>query len=178
MKNEDEKLKALFEKFEGQWDINNLDENHDDVFLDKLNRKKSKSKLWFPMGIAATILVSIGIFLFFDNNQKTSDLKFASNETRETDSVFNSIISTKLLEIKQSSSPENKIIIDDALLQMKTFDADYEIIKNELETNGENKQIIFAMISNLQTRINFLEEVLKSIENNKNIKNSNNEKTI
>jgi hypothetical protein len=37
---------------------------------------------------------------------------------------------------------------------MRTLDSDFKIIK-ELETNGESKQIIYAMISNLQTRISF-----------------------
>jgi hypothetical protein len=38
---------------------------------------------------------------------------------------------------------------------MRTLDSDYTKIIKELETNGESKQIIYAMISNLQTRISF-----------------------
>ncbi|MNE43739.1 hypothetical protein D3C80_1379290 [compost metagenome] len=62
--------------------------------------------------------------------------------------------------------------------QMKTFDADYQKIINELQKNGENKQIIYAMISNLQTRISFLQTVLKRIEDNEKLKNTSNEKTL
>jgi len=61
---------------------------------------------------------------------------------------------------------------------MKTFDADYQKIINELQKNGENKQIIYAMISNLQTRISFLQTVLKRIEDNEKLKNTSNEKTL
>lgn len=177
MINEKDTMKQLFEKFENQWDIQELNDNHEDLFLEKLNAKKSKPKLWFPIGIAATILVSIGIY-FMNIEEKRTNLKFASVETRETDSIFNTMINNQLLEIKEKSSPENKKIIDDAFLQMKTFDADYETIKKELETNGESKQIIFAMISNLQTRIDFLEQVLENIESTKKLKNIANENTI
>jgi hypothetical protein len=42
----------------------------------------------------------------------------------------------------------------------------------ELEANGESKPIK-ALISNLQIRISFLQEVLQHIENNEKLKNSN-----
>ena len=75
-------------------------------------------------------------------------------------------------------SPENEKIISDALKQMRTLDSDYEKIIKELETNGESKQIINAMISNLQTRISFLQNVLFHIEKNEKLKNISDEKTI
>ena len=178
MKNDKDKINELFDNFKDKWDIHELKENHDDVFLERLNRKKPRQKLWFPLGIAATILLSLGVFLFFNTNVKTNNLQFASSETRETDSVFNAIINRQLIQIKENSTPENKMIIDDAMLQMKIFDADYESIKKELKVNGESKQIIFAMISHLQTQINFLEQVLEKMESNKKLKILPNEKTI
>ena len=61
---------------------------------------------------------------------------------------------------------------------MKVLDQDYEKIIKELETNGESKQIIYAMISNLQTRISFLQTVLEHIEENEQAIQLPNEKTI
>jgi len=61
---------------------------------------------------------------------------------------------------------------------MQILDADYEKIKLELLKNGENKQIIYAMIRNLQTRISFLENVLQQIETTENLKNTTDEKTM
>jgi hypothetical protein len=58
------------------------------------------------------------------------------------------------------------------------LDSDYAKIIKELEVNGESKPIIYAMISNLQTRISFLQNVLKHIEDNENRKNIPDEKTI
>ena len=55
---------------------------------------------------------------------------------------------------------------------MQELEADYEKITHELADKGENKQLIHAMITNLQTRISFLEDVLTKIENIKKIKES------
>ena len=61
---------------------------------------------------------------------------------------------------------------------MRTLDNDYDKIIKELETNGESKQIIYAMISNLQTRISFLQSVLQHIENKEQKINIADEKTM
>ena len=105
-------------------------------------------------------------------------MRFASKETKQTDSIFTVLIENELEKIREKKSPENEKIISDALKQMRTLDSDYEKIIKELETNGESKQIIYAMISNLQTRISFLQNVLLHIENNEKFKNISDEKTI
>lgn len=114
----------------------------------------------------------------FYKNEKPKEFKFASKETQRTDSIFSILIDNELVKLKEKSSPENEQIINDALKQMKVFDADYQKIITELQKNGENKQIIYAMISNLQTRISFLQTVLKRIEENENLKNTTDEKTL
>lgn len=129
------------------------------------------------MGIAASIVLLLGISVFY-NNEKPKEYKFASKETKRTDSIFSILIDNELVKLKGKSSPENEQIIKDALKQMKVFDTDYQKIINELEKNGENKQIIYAMINNLQTRISFLQTVLQRIEENENLKNTTHEKTL
>ena len=108
----------------------------------------------------------------------TKDFKFASKETKQTDSIFTVIIERELEKIKDKKSPQNEKIISDALKQMKILDKDYGKIIKELELNGESKPIINALISNLQVRISFLQEVLQYIENNEKLKNISDEQTI
>ncbi len=177
MKNEKDNLDELFNRFENQWDIQVLKPEHQMDFLQKLEKKEPKKKYWFVTAIAASIVLMIGISLFY-KNEKPQEFKFASKETKRTDSIFNILIDNELVKLKEKSSPENEQIINDALSQMKTFDADYQKIINELQKNGENKQIIYAMINNLQTRISFLQTVLKRIEDNEKLKNTSNEKTL
>lgn len=177
MKNEKDNLDELFKRFENQWDIQELNSDHQVDFLQKLNKKEPNRKYWFATAIAASIVLMLGISLF-SKNEKPKEFKFASKETKRTDSIFNILIDNELVKLKEKNSPENQQIITDAMNQMKTFDADYQKIINELQKNGENKQIIYAMISNLQTRISFLQTVLKRIEDNEKLKNNSNEKTL
>jgi len=178
MKKENDKLDQLFKKFDNQWDVHEMSSDHQVDFLNKLNRKQPKKKNYAVLAIAASIALLLGISIFYNNTTKPKEFKFASQETKRTDSIFNILIENELVKLKEKSSPENEQIINDALKQMKVFDADYEKIIKEVQKNGENKQIIYAMISNLQTRISFLQTVLQRIEENENLKNTTHEKTL
>ncbi len=178
MKNENEKLDQLFENLENQWDIHEMDSQHSNRFSEKLALKKRKKNFGYIYAIAASVVVMLGIALLYTNNDKPKELKFASKETKQTDSIFTVLIEHQLEQVKAKKSPENEKIINDALQQMKSLDSDYEKIKHELEVNGESKPIIYAMISNLQTRISFLQNVLKHIDETEKLKNLNDEKTI
>lgn len=170
MKNESDKIDNLFKKHENNWDINELNDNHEDLFLQKLQGKKSKRNYFVPFAVAASLLLIVGLSFLFKSNEKPKDLQFASAETRQTDSIFTVLIEKELIKIKQKNSPENEIIIKDALTQMKILDVDYQNIIFELKKDGENKSIIMALITNLQTRISFLQNVLQQIESNEKIK--------
>lgn len=178
MKKNDDQLENLFERLNSKWDINEPDENHYDRFLEKQAHKKSYRKYWASLSIAASILLIAGFFTFSNVNEQAKEQVFASKETRETDSIFTCMIKMELEKVTEKKSPLNEKIIADALVQMKILDADYEKIKQELMKNGENKQIIHAMIRNLQTRISFLENVLEHLESNDDLKNRTDEKTI
>ena len=177
MRKTDDDFNKLFKKFENQWDVQELNADHKVDFLNKLNTKQPKKSFATVWAIAASIVVLIGISVFYKND-KPKEFKFASQETKRTDSIFNILIENELVKLQEKSSPENEQIINDALKQMKVFDADYEKILKEVQKNGENKQIIYAMISNLQTRISFLQNVLTRIEENEKFKNSTHEKTL
>ena len=178
MKNENEKLDQLFENLENQWDIQELDALHYDRFSKKLALKKRKRNFGFFYAVAASVVVLLGITMFYPKADSPKELKFASKETKQTDSIFTVMIEHQLDQIKAKKSPENEKIINDALQQMKSLDSDYEKIKHELEVNGECKPIIYAMISNLQMRISFLQNVLQQIEKTEKLKDLKNEKTI
>lgn len=179
MLKENDKMDDFFAKFENQWDVHQPDENHYDRFLAKQSRKKSRQSRWYSLSIAASILIVVGFFTFFNynHNKSKNSLEFASRQTRETDSIFTVMIKIELDKVKEKKSPQNEQIVADALIQMKALDEDYEKIKLELIKNGESRQIIYAMIRNLKTRISFLENVLQHIEDNEKINNTTHEST-
>jgi Co/Zn/Cd efflux system component len=176
MKNENDELDQMFANLTDQLDIYTTQTNHEQRFLNKL--KPSKFKMLLPVAIAASIALLFCLTILHPQKEKEKDFKFASIETKQTDSVFTVMIERELEKIKEKKSPENEKIIADALLQMKRLDKDYEKIMQELEANGESKPIIKALISNLQIRISFLQEVLQHIENNEKLKNISNEQIM
>lgn len=175
MKNENEALDQLFIKLNKQWDIQEVREKHELRFLKKL--KLVRFKFVLPFAVAAAIALLLCLTTLFPKEENTNNFKFASKETKQTDSIFTVLIERELEKIKDKKSPENEKIIVDALKQMKSLDKDYAKIIQELEANGESKPIINALITNLQIRISFLQDVLQHIENNEKLKNIPNEKT-
>jgi DNA-directed RNA polymerase beta' subunit len=186
MKNEDN-LNDLLNSFNGQWDTDEPAMGHQKRFLDKLEEKKKKKGKMdkiFPykiaLSIAAAIIVLLGVFITYKPVVAPQNrLAKVSPQVRETQMYFSSIIEKEIVKLKEEDSPETQKIVRDAFEQMKVLEKDYDKLINELITKGENKQLIHAMITNLQTRISFLEEVLIQIENTKNLKEKYNDyKTI
>lgn len=175
MSTENNKFEEMFGNFDGQWDNDEPMAGHQDRFLDRLEKKKQKPKAkkllyWIAMPAAAVIALMLSLlFTFspFDNGEKMAKV---SPKVKETQMYFATIINTELTKVKQENSPETKVLVQDALLRMDQLDRDYDKITHELAKKGESKQLIHAMITNLQTRISFLEDVLVKIENIKKIK--------
>ncbi|NHM07195.1 anti-sigma factor [Flavobacterium sp. CYK-4] len=178
MEKQPDAMENLFKNLQGQWDIYEPHHNHHERFADKQAHRKNKNNWRYVWAVAATIVVFIGCFTLMSRPQPDKNLKLASRETQQTDSIFTCMIKAELEKIKEKRSPANEKIIADALSQMKILEADYEKIKQELATNGENKQIIYAMIRNLKTRISFLENVLDQINNTEKLITTTNEKTL
>ncbi len=178
MKKTNDRMEKMFENFENQWDIQELPHNHHERFLNKQKSRNKTKTTWYQLSIAASILLLVGLFLVLNKNKPTNDFKLASAETQRTDSVFSVMVQNELIQIKEKKSPLNEKIVNDALQQMQLMDADYEKIKKELIENGENKQILYAMIHNFKTRIEFLENVLLQINNAEKLNTTTHEKTI
>jgi hypothetical protein len=158
------------------WDIAEPILGHEQRFLQKLNKKHpKKSKL--SLQLVASIVFALGtVSTFFIINQKTN--VELSPQTQQTEDYFASVISKELHILKVKENPKNKKIINDALQQLAILENDYDLLKKEVAKNGENKQIIHALLTNMQTRISFIQSVLEQIENINQLKNNQNENTI
>jgi archaellum component FlaC len=93
-----------------------------------------------------------------------------SPKNREAQEYFSLVIKKELAQVEKENTPATKKLVSDALLRLDRLEKDYNTLADELQQKGESKKIIHAMITNLQTRISFLEEVLTQIENIKKIK--------
>jgi len=183
MKEKKDSIETLFSQFDNQWDTETPRLGHSDRFLKKLNAEpvQKKKKNWIPLSLAASLLLIAGIIGFYqlkNDNQPTNQWQHASAQTKETHDYFASLVEKELNDLKSKQTPETEQIITDALAQMKVFEYDYQKIITELHKNGDTKQLLHAMILNFQTRISFLEEVIKKIEIISYQKNIENEKFI
>ncbi|RZJ63717.1 MAG: DUF4179 domain-containing protein [Flavobacterium sp.] len=179
MKNEND-MNEMFRKFEGQWNIEEPEIGHHQRFMERLEApgKNKKKTFTFRMmvPVAAAILIIFGVFVTYNPwaaPQQT--MANVSPQVKETQQYFTLIIKKEMAKVEKEDSPETKQLVSDALYRMDALEKDYEKLTQELIKKGENKQLIHAMITNMQTRISFLEEVLVQIDNIKTLKQKYNE---
>ncbi len=174
----------LFERLQGQFDIEEPGSDHQERFLAKLNQsqgtvslQRKKNAWWKPLSIAASVAVLclLGVQWFSAQPSIKEQVVEIAPEVSKTEFYFASLIEEQIQELKQAKSPETARLVDDTLLQLDKLETDYNALEQELINGGDSKIILNAMITNFQTRIDLLKEVLASIENIKNLKSYNDE---
>lgn len=189
MSNKDS-INELFEGLEDQFDIETPKNGHEHRFLQKLNAQnndtvvslnKTKSKMiswWKPLSIAASLVFLITMGIKFSTSIQQQNIAEVPEEIEKAQFYFTSLINNEIEKINAEATPDTKKIIEDAMKQIKKLEENYTHLQKDLLENGNSKQILHAMITNFQTRINLLEEVLKQIENVKKLKNLEHENII
>ena len=174
-----ENLEELFENLKGTFDIEEPATGHQQRFLDKLNTKTDgvvqlqpkKKSWWKPLSIAASVAIifTIGFSLF--NAKPTIEEQVAeiSPEVSQTQFYFASLIEEQVKALESESTPKTRKIVDDTMLQLKKLEADYSRLEQDLLNGGNSKLILSAMITNFQTRIDLLQDVLNQIDTIKNL---------
>ncbi|MBV1922492.1 MAG: hypothetical protein KUG68_00535 [Flavobacteriaceae bacterium] len=185
---------TLFNKPEGAFDIEKTPTGHKARFLDKLNTANDANEdsivtnnqtnvfqlTWKKaLSVAAIVLVIFTASpLLFNQEETTADLASVSPEMEETQSFFTTSINKELQKLKSFNNPDAKLLVEDALKQIEVLENQYEDLKTDLVESGNDKRVIYAMITNFQNRIELLEEVILKIEDIKNLNTQNNENII
>ena len=181
---EQDKLDKLFKKHQDNFDVHEPEQGHFQRFQHKLGNKSSNRVKtlfnWRPyLAIAASVILLVSISLLMNNPTETKmDLASVSPEMEKTQSFFTLTINEELKKINEEKSPETEVLIDDAMSQIKQLEADYEKLKSDLSESGSDQRVIYAMISNFQSRINILNTVLEQINTIKHLKNNPDENSI
>ncbi|NJB70461.1 putative PurR-regulated permease PerM [Saonia flava] len=179
-----ENLETLFKNLEGSFDMEEPKVGHEERFLERLNNNQQtvslhKRKTWWkPLSIAASIvlLISVGTGLFFKSTPSIDEqVAEISPEASQTEFYFVNLINEQIKQLESESTPETQKIIDDTLFQLKKLETNYEVLEQDLLKGGNSKLILSAMITNFQTRIDLLQEVLNQVERIKNLKNYDDE---
>lgn len=185
MKKEDKNIEELFKNLEGTFDVLNPTHGHQLRFLDKLNTangvvsidKKKLKSWWKPLSIAATITLfcCIGFSIYYSQPTINEQVAEISPEVANTEYYFASLIEEEIVKLESESAPETKKMVEDTMVQLEKLKTNYQELEQDLLNGGNSKMILSAMITNFQTRIDLLEDVLTKIETIKNLKNQNNE---
>jgi hypothetical protein len=172
------------------FDIADAPDGHQERFLEKLKKHQfptgsSQGKLrmiWMPIiAVAASLLIFFlltGNLSNFKMSNSRGDLAQVSPEMKETQGFYTSLIKTELTRLNEVKSPETELVVNDALQQLEKLDLDYLNLKKDLIKSGHDKRVIFAMVSNLQQRLDVLNNVLTRIEKINKLKNPSNENYI
>ncbi|WP_299765990.1 hypothetical protein [uncultured Dokdonia sp.] len=174
MKKDD--IEQLFDRLEGQLSAAEPSTDHQSRFLEKLQsiqpvQEKPVRKLnwWKPLAVAASIALVFMITLSRNVDTDVRELADVSPEMEQTQQFFTQTIEKELFEINEQATPETQAVIDDAKKRLATLEADYDNLKSDLAESGQDKRVIYAMISNFQNRIDLLQQVLEHIDAIKNL---------
>ncbi len=178
-----DKIDQLFNRLKNDYDFEAPSLQHEQRFLAKLHNQgkeniivisKSKRGLWKPfIGIAASFALLFSIFIGIQQTDDSRDLASVSPKMSETQDFFTTTIGAELTKLQNETSPEAQSLVQDAMRQIKILEYNYESLKQDLSVSGDDDRVIYAMISNFQSRIDLLQNVLQQIENVKQLKNTN-----
>ena len=175
-------IDELFKNLEGSYDLHETPDGHERRFMNKLRAVEAAEepvvrRLWWkPLAIAASIIVIFGIGFFMNGqSDSTMDLANISPELEQTQSFFDTAINEEIQKLKAFESPETKSMIDDAMSKINALDEEYQNLREDLTISGNDKRVIHAMIANLQSRIDLLEQVVAMAEDLNNLKSKEDE---
>ncbi len=185
---EEERKKQQFEMKSG----------HEARFLERLAEelpetpKKRTTYLW--LGIAASVVVVLGIGGFFFLNSSTSDtpppnsivdkgdaspqkmnitLGDLSPDLKKVENYYVANINYEISRLQISE--DNKGLVDGYLEQLDVLNSEYKRLNEELNTLGPNDETISALIQNLQLRLQLLQKLKEKLNQ---LKSSENEQEI
>lgn len=146
--------------------------------LSKDNKVPRRISLWQFTRIAAAIVLLVGIGVII-GKQSTTENPIASIEENFPEFVEAKIyyeveVNEKLAQLASYNYDES---LEEDMSQLDTF---MEELKKELEEapKGAEEQIINAMITNYQTKLDILERVLESIQSTNQVKPNSNDEEV
>ncbi|AEM69375.1 hypothetical protein Murru_0319 [Allomuricauda ruestringensis DSM 13258] len=194
-------LRKLFEKEREQKRFT-MEDRHEGRFLAKLEKelpnnppKKKVFSLW--MQIAASVVVALGLSIYYFNNTDPIDvpeeqvtvvdrdnsngsgegmsLGDLSPDLKKIETYYTTNINLQLSDL--DVDPENKELMDSYMERLAELNKEYHRLNEELNELGPNDQTINALIKNLQLRLQLLQKLktkLNQLKSSKNEQESSN----
>ncbi|MGJ8685579.1 MAG: hypothetical protein ACSHWW_13190 [Nonlabens sp.] len=182
--------KSMEDWFKDQdFNTTELPSGHRDRFLARLQNAQEDAKVvsidrdgiaqgnddatknhWFKWSLVAGLAILIGFAGFNMGSTTSNDLASVSPEMSNAQDFFSNTITEELRKLEAENSPETERLIADTKTQLQELENDYKQLKLDLDTSGNSRPVIAAMIQNFQNRIELLEAALDHIESLKQLK--------
>ncbi len=156
-------------------------EGHFDRFRQKLEARKPARKVNLFMVAAAAaiagIILSGTLGLLFNSSysdifsKKELTLSSISPELKEAEDYYISQINERYNQInslKKGSTPEVESEVNKAIVDMSVG---YYLLKKDLNNNPKQERVVSAMIQQYQTRIDMLDQIVKTLQNLSQVNN-------
>ena len=160
------------------FDLEEPNFGHLERFQQRLNNQDIKKKKIISfkwMSIAASIILMVGFWLGSNHTEQQLLLADVSPQMQEAESFFVSTIKQELKEIEKVRNPKTERVIEDALNQLEVLEDKYKDLINALNKSNDDRRVVYAMISNYQSRIEVLQGVLALINQINNPKENQDE---
>ncbi len=156
---------------------NTTNKNQNEATLNHSAPNKFRfSKVFFQVA-ASLLLLAVASFIFVNiNNEGTEgdgSMAQAYPELMEAESYYKGQVEARIQQVKaiQGTTPLPEDVI---LSDVKSLEVAYNDLKNDLQDNANNEQVISAMIQNYRTRLLILEKVLLELQKIEDSNNSSN----
>jgi len=147
-------------------------------YTDLQNPEKKTFSLNFVLGVAASVIVVMGIgFAFYLNNQPQKPIDLASiNPVYAQQQIqYTSLIESKRSELKSLSKTDPNLYKEFSG-EIAKMDSTYKELKDDLKDSPNQERVLRAMIKNLQIQTQVLNQQLNVIEQlNQQKKEENND---
>ncbi|MGI9545736.1 MAG: hypothetical protein ACR2MM_00760 [Flavobacteriaceae bacterium] len=169
-----------------------MKEGHEDRFMERLDVSMPRQhKSFLPYwGIAASIVVLLGLGIYFFSINENSDLPVKTTVVSKEDTqeknegislgdlspdlkkIENYYVASINLELSQLEvSADNKALVDGFMERLGELNVEYNDLNKELNNMGPNDQTISALIQNLQLRLELLHKLKDKLNEFKSSKN-------
>jgi len=161
-----DKLKQIIEERRHSFDIYETDVDQLWPQIEKgIARKQRENETKWLWRVAAAFIIGVGItiamYSFNQNTFDSNELAYqVSPEWAETEQYYAIQIDEKLQAIQASHVELDPLIMED----MKLLDVAYTELRDDLADGADNEEVINAMISNYQIKLEILERILEEVQ--------------
>ena len=154
---------------ENKFDIYEPPHGHEERFLQKLTQKNTEMQhppkvkkhlirkmLHWSGAIAASVIVMLWLL-----TKETTSLEKISKTAYQSEQYYLPLIQKNIKIIKSYS--ENEKLTKDALHQLEKMNKHYLEIRQKIIMEGQNKQLLNAMVVNFDTQLTFSNNIIAMI---------------